>query len=257
MILYGDYHTHTVYSHGSGTVEENATAAMEQGLKQIGISDHGFSHPFYGLKKKKLPFLREDCARAEDKTGVRVLVGIESNFIKSDGSCDLTEDYYDKFDIFLAGAHVFAGYKDFSSFWNMGVLFPLASSFHIEINGKAKAKMTEVYINAVRRLPIDVITHLDFRVFANVKEVAACCREYGTYIEINTKKAHMTDEQWKEVADTGVNFVIGSDAHSPDRVADAHSAFDLMDRLGIEPERVHNVNRLPDFRFAKYKGVKL
>ena len=116
MTLHGDYHTHTVYSHGSGSVEDNAAAAKNKGLYAVGISDHGFSHPFFGIKKDRLSALREDCSRAEEKTGVRVLMGIESNFIRKDGLCDLTDDLYDKFDIFLAGAHVFVGYRDFSSF---------------------------------------------------------------------------------------------------------------------------------------------
>ena len=55
MILTADYHTHTPYSHGKGTVEENAARAKELGLKQIGITDHGFSHLAFGLKRKKVP----------------------------------------------------------------------------------------------------------------------------------------------------------------------------------------------------------
>ena len=35
MLLTGDYHTHTIYSHGSGTVLDNALAAKEKGLKEI------------------------------------------------------------------------------------------------------------------------------------------------------------------------------------------------------------------------------
>ena len=257
MKIFGDYHTHTVYSHGTGTVLQNAEMAKQKGLDQIGISDHGFSHPFFGLKADKLPALKEDCKRAEDKYGVRVLVGIESNFTDSYGKCDLTEDYYDNFDIFLAGAHIFVNYKDFSSLWNIGILSPLTTAIGSTLDGKAKAYITDVYIKAVISQPIDVITHLDYRVFSNVVEVAHCCKEYGTYIEINTKKTHMTDEQWKAVYNTGVNFIIGSDAHSPDRVADFAPAFALMERVGIDSSRVHNLDRLPSFRFSAYKGGRI
>ena len=47
MILTGDYHTHTQYSHGKNTVEENAKQAKELGLQEIGICDHGFSHTVF------------------------------------------------------------------------------------------------------------------------------------------------------------------------------------------------------------------
>lgn len=253
MKLYADYHTHTVFSHGSGTVMENARAAVAAGLKEMAVSDHGFAHPFFGLKREALPALRRSVEEASRSTGVRVLMGIESNFVDGRGTCDLKEEDYDKFDVFLAGVHVMVNYRDLGAFWNMGVLSPAVNSFGGTLDGKVKSYITDVYVNAVRRQPIDVITHLDYRVFADVKEVAACCKEYGTYIEINTKKTHMTDEQWRAVMETGVNFVIGSDAHSPDRVADADPAFALMQRVGIPAERVHNLDRLPSFRFAAYK----
>ena len=35
MILSSDYHTHTKYSHGKGTIIENAIVAKQKGLKKI------------------------------------------------------------------------------------------------------------------------------------------------------------------------------------------------------------------------------
>ena len=56
MYLTADYHTHTPYSHGKNTVLENAVAAKAKGLKEIAITDHGFNHILFGLKRKKLRF---------------------------------------------------------------------------------------------------------------------------------------------------------------------------------------------------------
>ena len=53
MILTADYHTHTPYSHGKNTVLENVTAAKKLGLKEIAITDHGFNHLHFRLKRKK------------------------------------------------------------------------------------------------------------------------------------------------------------------------------------------------------------
>ena len=44
MILYGDYHTHTIYTHGTGSIEDNVKTAIKRGLKQIAITEHSFSH---------------------------------------------------------------------------------------------------------------------------------------------------------------------------------------------------------------------
>ena len=64
MEILGDYHTHTVFSHGHGSIEDNVKAAIKMGLKEIAITDHGFSHNSYGVRRmdepkcsKKLPIL--------------------------------------------------------------------------------------------------------------------------------------------------------------------------------------------------------
>ena len=44
MIITADYHTHTNYSHGKGTPEENVLAAIEKGLRRIAISGDGANY---------------------------------------------------------------------------------------------------------------------------------------------------------------------------------------------------------------------
>ena len=59
MILLGDYHTHTVFSHGKGTIEENVKVAQKKGLKEIAIADHGFQHRLYNIKRRDVPLMRK------------------------------------------------------------------------------------------------------------------------------------------------------------------------------------------------------
>ena len=35
-----DHHTHTVYSHGKGSIEDNVKVALSKGLKSVAITDH-------------------------------------------------------------------------------------------------------------------------------------------------------------------------------------------------------------------------
>ena len=81
MILTADYHTHTPFSHGKNTVLENAEKAKEQGLQQIAITDHGYTHVVFGLRRRKIKEYRAQCEEATRKTGVKVLVGIEAKGI--------------------------------------------------------------------------------------------------------------------------------------------------------------------------------
>ena len=91
MILTGDYHTHTPYSHGKNTIEENVKKAKEIGLKQIAITDHGFSHVAFGLRRWKVEEYIRECKEIAKKYGIDVLVGIESNIRGVEGKADLKE----------------------------------------------------------------------------------------------------------------------------------------------------------------------
>ena len=64
----------------------------------------------------------------------------------------------------------------------------------------------------------------------------------------------MTDEEWQKVIDTGVNFVVNSDAHSVDRIGDTALAEELFKRVNFPLERIMNIDgKMPPLRFAEYK----
>lgn len=255
MNLNADYHTHTVFSHGKGDVIDNACAAAEKGLKELGIADHGFAHPAFGLRKRKLPELKKRIENAKKETGVNVLLGIESNIIGTDGTTDLKPELYDDFDIFLAGVHKFVKYKFGTAF----SLF-LPNLFNSAVKKKDVPKSlirrnTQTYINVIKNNPVDVITHLNFCCFADAAEVAKAAADYGTYIELNSKKVHLSDDELYEVLKTDVKFVINSDAHSPSRVGEISLVEKMLERTGFPTERIANIDgRLPEFRFAEFKG---
>lgn len=257
MKLYADYHTHTVFSHGKGSVMENAQAAKVLGLKEIGITDHGFAHPAFGLTKRKVPSLVKDCALATDATGVKVLVGVESNIIGTDGTVDLKPKMYDDFDIFLAGFHKFVLYKP-NTFFSTFIPNWVRSVFNSKTPSKSLIKRnTKAYINVIKNNPVDIITHINFCCYADVVEVAKCAADYGTYIELNSKKTHLSDEELFALVKTGVNFVIDSDAHSPLRVGEISLVEQMLCRVNVPKDRIKNVDgNLPEFRFMSFKGIK-
>lgn len=255
MILTADYHTHTVFSHGKGQIIDNAKVAKEIGLKEIGISDHGFSHPAFGLKKGKLPIMRTLIDDATKITGVNVKLGIESNIIGIDGTTDLKPTLYDNFDIFLAGIHKFVKYKP-SAMFSLFIPNLFNSTFKVKNVPKSLVKTnTTTYINAIKNNPIDIITHLNFCCYADAVEVAKVAADYGTYIELNAKKVHLDDETLDKILLTKVQFVIGSDAHTPNRVGEISLVDKMIERTSFPTDRIMNIDgRLPHFRFAEFKG---
>ncbi len=67
-------------------------------------------------------------------------------------------------------------------------------------------------------------------------------------------KRHISAEELNNMAETGVKFVINSDAHSADRVGDTKIAEELLAEASIPLEKIENIDgRLPDFRFNEYK----
>ena len=253
MQLTFDYHTHTKYSDGKSTALENALAAKERGLKGIAITDHGFSHVIFGVKRKEKEQYFADIDEAGRQTGLPVLRGIEENILSLDGACELTEADFDDFDVYLVGFHPVVKYRDFSSFWEGGW-----EAFRYRAGIKPSERIfretTRAFVLAIENNPIDILTHLNYHCFADVKEVAKCCRDYGTYLEISGKKTHFTDEELADAAATGVKFVVNSDAHSPGRIGDIALAEEQIRRVGVPLSQIHNIDgRVPRFRLAEYK----
>ena len=258
MILSADYHTHTPYSHGKNTVLENAVAAKNKGLKEIAITDHGFNHLLFWLKRKKLPDLRAEIIEAQKLTGVNVLMGMESNLISVDGDTDMKKSDLVNFDIYLFGIHEVLRYKSFSDMYGILIKNYTAYKLGKKPSDKVIATTTKAYINVIKNNPVDILTHINYKCYCNLEEVAKCCADYGTYIEINTKKRHVSAEELNLMASTGVRFVIDSDAHSADRVGDTRIAEELLSQSSVSLEQIDNIDgRLPKFRFAEYKKENL
>ena len=255
MRLTADYHTHTVFSHGKGSIYDNVKAAADANLHAIGITDHGFAHPAFGLTKRKIPKMRDLCRAAERELGVKTLLGIESNIIGIDGKTDLTENMYDDFDLFLAGFHKFVLFRP-SAFFSLFVPNMFTAYLKKDKPSCSLVKSnTKTFINLIKTRPVDAITHLNFFCFADVTEVAKAAADYGTYIELNSKKVHLNDEELYAVSKTGVRFIVNSDAHTPDRVGEISVVEQMLDRVNIDKSRIDNIDgRYPKFRFQAFKG---
>jgi putative hydrolase len=258
MILTADYHTHTPYSHGKNTVLENALAAKNLGLKEIGITDHGFNHLLFGLRRRKLPALRAEIDEAERVTGVHILMGMESNLISVDGDSDMKPEDLVNFNLYLCGIHEVLKYKTFKDM--RAIMFKNYSAYKLgrKPSDKIIQTTTNAYVNLVKKNPVDIITHINYKCFCDLKTVAQACADYGTYIEISSKKLHVSAEELNIMASTGVRFVINSDAHSADRVGDTKIAEELLNEADVPLTQIDNIDgRLPSFRFAEYKQKHL
>ena len=63
--------------------------------------------------------------------------------------------------------------------------------------------------------------------------MAKCCAQLGILMEINSARVTMTKEELLAVRQAGCGLVIGSDAHTPDRVGDFELASRSADEAGV------------------------
>lgn len=227
-----DFHTHTVHSHGTGTVEENVQAAIAKGLSAIAISDHGFSHLFYGIRDIDA-YLRDIENMKKKYAGqIEVLSNVELNIISLDGKLDLPVGYENAFDLLMFGYHKMSGYKGLKD--KLDFMLPKRH------NKSTADKFTDAYIAAIHRYKIDMISHPGYGVPLDKTRLAQAAASTGTALEINAKHPEFSVEELKLCADTGVRFVIGSDAHSPGRVGDFAVALAKAEQAGLTPQQIIN-----------------
>lgn len=246
MKLFGDYHTHTPYSHGKGSIDENTAVAKEKGLKEIAITDHGFEHKLYAVKRENISKMRNECLKAQEKYGIKVLLGIEANLLGENGEVDITKEEYDKLDLLIVGWHNFVktkGFKNKFSFFFMNYIFNVIGTPKWKRN-----KNTKAYIEAIQKYPIDIISHLNYGMKTNTLEVAKFARDHGVLIELNGKRIKFSKREIEEMVKEKVKFIVNSDAHKKENVGKNDVAFNLIAKYNIPSELVVNLDNLAKFK---------
>ncbi len=247
-MLFGDYHTHTTYSHGKTSIEENVQIAESLGIKEIAITDHGFGHMAMGMKRRDVKKMKKEIAFCNGKYKVNTLFGVESNIISRDGDVDFKKSEIGIFDVILCGYHKGVWGKTWNEFWKFIAKNNYMNMFRESRCSDFIAEYTKTYINVIKKNPIDVLTHLNHDIYIDPVEVAKCARDYGTYVELNSKRQHFTDDMLLAVADTGVDFIISSDAHHSRRIGDIDLAMTQVKRVGLDLKRIVNIDGYPRFR---------
>ncbi len=242
--LIADYHTHTryskgllVYYHGKGTIEENVAAAAAKGLQEIGITDHGPGHIFYGLNLSLLPDMRRDVAEAKRKyPEVKIQLGVEANIIHSGNGLDVAPEDIEKFDFINAGYHhgVPKGDMIRNPICSTGI-FPSGSRQQLE------NRNTEMALRAIYENPIRILTHPGDKGPFNIKEIGRACEARGTRLEINSRHSHLTAEEIRQTMNFDVTYVVSSDAHKPSQVGGVEAALERAEEAGLDFGRIINI----------------
>lgn len=246
MEFYGDYHTHTTFSHGRATIAQNAAEAAAKGFKEIAITDHGFRHVTYNVTRRSVPLMQRQIAQASARYGVNVLFGMETN-ITGRGGIDLKPSDFEFLDVVLCGYHRFVvplKPRDLFHFARVVLFNPK----------KLISRNTDLYLSVIEKYDIDVITHINYSMLVDCERVAKACADTGTMLELNGKRINFSDDEFRAMAATGVQFIVNSDAHSRGKVGDFAAPLELLKRVPIPESQIANLNKKPIFRSQKKRG---
>ncbi|WP_104373589.1 PHP domain-containing protein [Desulfocucumis palustris] len=253
MRLWADFHTHTVKSDGRGTIRENVQAAAKSGLKAVGITDHGPRG--IGIGVENLSVYRESAAEAgklEEEFQIRVLIGAEANVTGTDGKLDIPPELAGRLDLLVAGLHPFVlpdrGSEALT--WLLPNQFARVSRFARE---RLRSGNTKAQAEAVRKNPVDIVSHPNLMLAVDLDELARVCARYGTAMEINTGHKYDKEEIVTAALRHGTPISVNSDAHTPSGVGRLGEGEALLERLNFPMEQVFNTRS--DFPAGKFRRV--
>ncbi len=232
-VLPGDYHVHTTYSDGSGSVEECVQRAVALGLPEVGIADHlsGVEHGAWDAAS--IPFERLDdyveevravAARHDD---INVLLGVEADYVTEHeaGFSELLPAY--PFDYVVGGIHVLGGF-DFDDPAKRG-----------DPRWSDPDALFVAYYESARRAAefgrFAFIAHLDYiglwghkpgpGVDARIDAALDAMAASGTAIELNTDRVsdpagvmYPSPDTLRRACGRGIPLVVSSDAHAAEHV---------------------------------------
>lgn len=240
MRITGDYHTHTLMSHGIGSIEENVQAACDKGLKTIAITEHSYGHVVFGVKRHQFKVIKEEIERLKPRyPHIEILFGIEANILNQTGQLDLDEDLMASLDFVMAGYHF--GSKPVH--WVKDAIQHLKNWSSPYMKGKHQklvAYNTDAMINAIKRYPLFAITHPGAKGPIDIAKVAEVAAQKGVLLEINAHHGHLTTEAIRIAKAKGARFIINSDAHDPKDVGCFSLALERAIMAGLTVSDLYN-----------------
>ena len=196
--LRGDLHVHSSWSDGSDTIREMADAARVAGYEYLAICDHTQSPETpQGITEDRIAEQQKEIESINREIdNITVLSGIECS-IKSDGTLDIGKRFLKDFDLVVAGIH---------------------SGLQMR-----EKELTNRISSALHNDAVSILAHPTGRILKEREPAAldynilfATAKDLGVLLEINghPSRLDLPDTLCIQARETGVKFVVSSDAHA-------------------------------------------
>ncbi|SNZ14634.1 DNA polymerase/3'-5' exonuclease PolX [Hydrogenobacter hydrogenophilus] len=225
----GDFHIHTNWSDGIGTLEEMIETAYRMGYEYVVVGDHSLSSRVakgldverYRQQWKEIDRLQKEYS----SKGFYILKGCEVDILP-DGSLDLPDSVLAEFDFVVASIHT-----RFSQDNTYRILKAIENPY-VNLIGHPTGKS----YGSRQGYPLDM------------EKIIKLARDTGTALELNTFRADLSPEHVRMCMAEGVYIAIVTDAHAPAHLKYMHLGVGLARRGWALPELVLNTKDI--------KGVK-
>lgn len=246
MKLIADYHTHTRYSHGIGTIEDNVISAMQKGLQCIAITEHGPAYSPYGIRLGDYKHMRDTVNVLQEKYSdrIEILLGMEANIINEQGTLDVDDKILYNCDLLLVGFHFDIVHTEklqkirLELHHHQNIKSHLSDNLYQEIVERNTAAM----VCSLQKYPIDIITHPGDQQPIHIVKIADAAAKKETALEINNFHRRLSAVQLKKVKELpDVRFVVNSDAHRPQDVGKFTGALKIIRQSDLDIRRIQNI----------------
>jgi histidinol-phosphatase (PHP family) len=243
-----NYHTHTPWCDGQGTLEEFIRVARHGGLRSLGFSPHGIL-PFrndWVLHDADVPEYKAEFLRLKEKycAELDLFWGVEADYIPL--LCDpLSQKKQYQFDYVIGSIHYLEALPD-GSYWVIdGSLKQFENGLAVIFHGNIRKAVTRYYAvlrEMVLRYPPDIIGHLDLIKMHNftlhyfseeedwyreeIEETLRVIAASPCVVEVNTggltrqRAPDYYPSPWiiGKCVELGIPLTINSDAHKPEQL---------------------------------------
>ncbi len=243
MKFYGDYHTHSRYSDGRQSVEDIVNAAVNKGLQEVAITDHGPLAAVIGVKSaddyvKIKQEIADLAGRHEDD--ITILLGAEANIRDLEGTLDIDPESIEELDILIAGLHPYTLPTTIQDGWSITVQNSLRHLGKI-FRDKAVTANTKAVVEVIYQHPeLDILAHPGLFFKVDVEEVSRACIKNDVLFEINCGHKYPSISDIIEAKRIGVDFIINSDSHFSATVGRLDYGSWVVDKLGIDEGKIAN-----------------
>ena len=245
-----NYHTHSRWCDGQGEIAEVVQAALDAGLRQVGISSHA-PVPFptrYALPIERLAAYREEVLRAREsyRGRIEVRLGLELDAVPALAGFNRARVLPLGFDYCIGSVH-YLGVDDAGAPWSLDASEArFAALLAARYDGDVRALVEDYYrlIAGLAAYPgVAIVGHLDRgaalwnrggRYFgedapwyrAAVEGALRALAAAGTIVELSTGGWHYGLDQpfpspWiaRRCRDLGIPMTPSGDTHRPDEIA--------------------------------------